>query len=137
MYERNRLMAVLDLPRPEVLLNVWALQASSRDYNVTNTESKAVHGAVTQHNQLLQDAIDDGWDYLSKQMKQAPPPGFFNTEFYNYITQKFALGGSPASSRLNPPDYSAIESHRPLWGWCDKNTYCLGFRFRASAPQLH
>jgi hypothetical protein len=127
MFERNRLMAVLDLPRPEVLLNLWALQASSRDYNVTNTEAEAVHGAVTQHNQLLQNAIDDGWEYLSRQMKQ--PPGFFNREFYNYITQKFALGTSSISSnsRQHPPDYSTIEAHRLEWGWCENNTYCLGF----------
>ena len=97
IYERNRLMAVLDLPRPEVLLNMWALQASSRDYKVTNTEAQAIRGAVVEHNQLLQDSIDDGWDYLSREIKRSPT-GFFDVQFYNYITQKFAIGENVPSS---------------------------------------
>lgn len=125
MYERNRLMAILDLPRPEVLLNLWALQASSRDYKVTNAEAEATHAIIAEHSQALQEAIDDGWDYLSKQMKQTPSPGFFNTEFYNYITQKFVLerDGDVTDTNKRP----ALEKHRAGWGWCNPNTYCLGF----------
>jgi hypothetical protein len=128
IFERDRLMAVLDLPRPEVLLNMWALQASSRDYKVTNTEAEAVRTAVAQHNQLLQDAIDDGWSFLSRQMAYTPAPGqgaFFNKKFYNYITQKFAL--NPKRESEKPEDFKRIEDVRRAWGWCDPNTYCLGF----------
>jgi hypothetical protein len=128
IFERNRLMAVLDLPRPEVLLNMWSLQASSRDYKVTNTEAEAVRSAVAEHNQLLQDAIDDGWSFLSRQMSYTQTPGqtgFFNREFYNYITQKFAL--NPNFESEKPEDFKRIESTRRAWGWCDPNTYCLGF----------
>jgi len=126
IYERNRLMAVLDLPRPEVLLNMWALQASSRDYEVTNAEAEAVHSAVAENNKVLQDAIDDGWDYLSKEMKQATPHGFFNVEFYDYITQKFVFEWSPG---LTDPHkkFPAPEDRRLQWGWCNRDTYCLGF----------
>jgi hypothetical protein len=126
IFERNRLMAVLDLPRPEVLLNMWSLQASSRDYKVTNAEAEAVHGAVAQHNQLLQDAIDNGWAYLSSQMNPAQSSRFFNTQFYNYITQKFVLGESPDPVQ-EPSDYPAVEGNRTNWGWCRIGTYCLGF----------
>jgi hypothetical protein len=124
IFERDRLMAVLDLPRPEVLLNMWALQASSRDYRVTNTEAEAVRIAVAEHNQLLQDAIDDGWSFLSQQMRySAQQPGFFNQKFYNYIVQKFAL-----NPYLKPgKEFDRIESIRRSWGWCDPDTYCLGF----------
>lgn len=126
IFERTRLMAVLDLPRPEVLLNMWSLQASSRDYHVTNTEAEAVHTAVAEHNQLLQDAIDDGWSFLSQQMSYTPTPrqpAFFNPLFYNYIVQKFAL-----NPHLKPgEDFNRIESVRRGWGWCDPKTYCLGF----------
>ena len=124
IFERDRLMAVLDLPRPEVLLNMWALQASSHNYPVTNTEAEAVRIAVAEHNQLLQDAIDDGWSFLSQQMRySSQQPGFFNQEFYNYIVQKFAL-----NPYLKPgKDFDRIESIRRSWGWCDPHTYCLGF----------
>jgi hypothetical protein len=126
IFERNRLMAVLDLPRPEVLLNLWALQASSRDYRVTNSEAEAIRTAVTEHNQRLQDAIDDGWAFLSEKMAYTPAPGqaaFFATKFYNYITQKFAL--NPYSKP--GADFDRIEKIREGWGWCSPTTYCLGF----------
>lgn len=126
IFERSRLMAVLDLPRPEVLLNLWSLQASSRDYHVTNAEAEAVHVAVANHNQVLQDAIDDGWSFLSHQMQYTTQQsGFFNREFYNYIVQKFALNPNFASEA--PEDFKRIEDIRRSWGWCDPNTYCLGF----------
>jgi hypothetical protein len=133
--EKNRLMAVLDLPRPEVLLNMWSLQASSRDYRVTNAEAEAAHSAVTQHNQLLQDAIDAGWSYLSEQMRydlpknppEKKPAGkqlaFFDPKFYNYITQRFASDDSGS----DPDKTNFITNHRAQWGWCDLKTYCLGF----------
>jgi hypothetical protein len=126
--EKNRLMAVLDLPRPEVLLNLWSLQASSRDYHVTNNEAEAAHTAVTQHNQLLQDAIDNGWSLLSRQMAYKPQPGetgFFNPEFYSYITQKFALDYRTDSKTVS--DFEPIQSNRQKWGWCAVDKYCLGF----------
>jgi hypothetical protein len=126
IFERSRLMAVLDLPRPEVLLNLWSLQASSRDYHVTNAEAEAVHVAVANHNQLLQDAIDDGWSFLSHQMQYTTQQsGFFNREFYNYIVQKFALNPNLASEA--PEDFKRIEDIRRSWGWCNHDTYCLGF----------
>jgi hypothetical protein len=111
--ERNRLLAVLDLPRPEVLLNVWSLQASSRSAAVINTQAEVARQLVEHHNEALQYAIDRGWEYLSQRMqegmdasaqpvakaKDMPTPGewkrptgpFFEPQFYNYITQKFAL----------------------------------------------
>jgi hypothetical protein len=126
IFERTRLMAVLDLPRPEVLLNLWSLQASSRDYHVTNAEAEAVHVAVAQHNQVLQDAIDEGWSFLSQQMQYKPQQsGFFSREFYNYIVQKFALNPNYASEK--PEEFKRIKDIRRSWGWCNPDTYCLGF----------
>ena len=127
-FEKNRLMAVLDLPRPEVLLNMWSLQASSRSSKVTNQEAEAVRTAVAEHNQHLQDAIDRGWDSLSKRMHYTAQPGFFNTEFYNYITQKFATDW-PANhpQEVVASDFEVFAAHRKEWGWCRLGTYCLGF----------
>jgi len=123
--EKNRLMAVLDLPRPEVLLNMWSLQASSRDYKVTNAEAEAAHAAVTQHNQLLQDAIDAGWSFLSERMRYTPAenePAFFQPDFYDYITKKFASDSLDGGKNL-----AGETQRRARWGWCDSKKYCLGF----------
>jgi hypothetical protein len=84
--ERDRLMAILDLPRPEVLMNIWSLEASSKDYKVVTAESEAARDLVANHNDLLQKAIDHGWASLSRQMRQPP---YFNELFYSYVTQKF------------------------------------------------
>jgi hypothetical protein len=86
IFERNRLMAVLDLPRPEVLMNIWSLQASSGDYKTVNAEAEAARELIGHHNDLLQDSINRGWKSLSEQMKQST---FFDRLFYQYITQKF------------------------------------------------
>jgi hypothetical protein len=86
IFERNRLMAVLDLPRPEVLMNIWSLQASSGNYMTVNAEAEAARELIGHHNDLLQASINKGWDYLSRRMKD---PAFFDKPFYQYITQKF------------------------------------------------
>jgi hypothetical protein len=122
IFEYQRLLASLDLPRPEVLLNVWALQVSSRDYRVTNSEAEAVRRAVAQHNQLLQDAIESGWSFLDQQMRRAT---FFNPQFYNYIAQKFAV--NPRFEFESKKDFNHIETVRRAWGWCDPDKYCLGY----------
>ena len=51
-------------------------------------EAEAARELIAHHNDLLQRAIDEGWDSLSRQMKTAQ--GFFNDLFYRYVTQKFA-----------------------------------------------
>jgi hypothetical protein len=86
IFERHRLMAVLDLPRPEVLMNIWSLQASSKNYKAVIAEAEAAHGLVAHHNDLLQRAIDMGWTSLSRQMMNRD---FFDDLFYRYVTQKF------------------------------------------------
>ena len=171
--ERNRLLAVLDLPRPEVLLNVWSLQASSRSANVINTQAEVARQLVEHHNEVLQRAIDQGWDYLSQRMrdgmniqdgiskaKETPatqtenqkswPRGpFFETQFYDYVTQKFYLPldsyrhfgydektdahparGDESRSQLDSFNVDALmkfRTGRKKFGWCPENQYCLGF----------
>ena len=68
-------------------MNIWSLQASSRDYKIVTAEAEAARELIAHHNDLLQRAIDEGWDSLSRQMKIS---GFFNDLFYRYVTQKFA-----------------------------------------------
>lgn len=158
--ERNRLMAVLDLPRPEVLMNIWSLQASSGNYQIVTAEAEAARELIAHHNDLLQQAIDQGWDSLSRQMKNTDKkkPPFFDDLFYRYITQKFgetdieiepALAPESVGQSSHAESSSAHESserkatrleatidskdNRSRWGWCDSDKYCLGFS-RAFEP---
>jgi hypothetical protein len=153
IFERNRLMAVLDLPRPEVLLNIWSLQASSADYKIVTAEAEASRELIAHHNDLLQGVIDKGWDSLSQKMAA---PGFFDQQFYAYVTKKFAetthdievvsaeaMEQQPSTAKKNstgPIDSGnqsrleqTVDSNRPRWGWCDSFKYCLGFN-RAFEP---
>jgi len=122
-----RLMAMLDLPRPEVLLNMWSLQVSSPYADAVKTNSELVRETVAHHNEALQRAIEDGWDYLSKESKKT---GFFDTKFYNYVTQKFTVASErslPASVAFMKAHANGLDANRERWGWCDSRTYCLGF----------
>ncbi len=152
IFERNRLMAVLDLPRPEVLMNIWSLQASSKNYKVVTAEAEAARGLVAHHNDLLQRAIDMGWTSLSHQMTN---PAFFDDPFYRYVAQKFGetdfqlehvalqsdgelLANEGEKSAKKSTDSKqdlrqeselerTVESSRDRWGWCQSTQYCLGF----------
>ncbi len=145
IFERNRLMAVLDLPRPEVLMNIWSLQASSNDYKKVNAGAEAARELIAHHNDLLQQAIDLGWNKLSQQMKNQ---AFFDPLFYRYVTRRFTeteLEVEGAAAQFQPsniwadkernerPNASALEAevekkdNRSRWGWCNPNEYCLGF----------
>jgi hypothetical protein len=111
IFERNRLMAVLDLPRPEVLMNIWSLQASSSDSKIVTSEAEAARELIAHHNDLLQQAIDEGWNSLSQQMTTT---GFFNDLFYRYVTRKFGQTDFETeafvSSSMGHSDSPTIES---------------------------
>jgi hypothetical protein len=132
-FERNRLMTVLDLPRPEVLMNIWSLQVSTKDPKMASMEADSSDELISHHNEALENAIEQGWDFLSQKMSAKD---FFEPGFYNYITKKFAETrtyvdapeAKQPETRNNGHDSGvAIDSDRTRWGWCDPNLYCLGF----------
>lgn len=124
--QRLRLLTLLDLPRPEVLMNVWSLQASSPKGKEIATSLEMVRKSVEAHNDALQNSIDYGWAYLSRQMKD---PDFFDLPFYSYLTRRF-VGDSPACEAKPPGDRPApciTDTQRDRWGLCPAGTYCLGY----------
>jgi hypothetical protein len=133
-FERNRLMAVLDLPRPEVLMNIWSMQVSTRDPKTASLEAESADELISHNNDSLENAIEQGWEYLSKELKK---PNFFEPAFYSYVTQKFTetqdyIDGSDTNSgtSVSPPvaaDRAIGDDLRKRWGWCPANQYCLGF----------
>jgi len=112
IFERNRLMTVLDLPRPEVLMNIWSLQVSTKNPQTASREAEAASELISYHNEALENSIEEGWEFLSKQMAgngkkdkdkckckdkgerkdkdKNKDTGFFEPRFYEYVTKKFA-----------------------------------------------
>lgn len=132
--QRVRLLTLLDLPRPEVLLNVFSMQDSSPSGRELATESELIRSAVSTHNQALQNAIEYGWAYLSRQMQN---PGYFDTDFANYLTQRFVSEPPECAAKPGGPQCVSQEQ-RDLWNLCPAGSYCLGYTeaFKPLKPTL-
>ncbi len=122
-HQRARLLALLDLPRPEVLMNMWSLQESSPSGKDLADESQAIRSAVSAHNDALQNAIEYGWSYLSRRMQQ---PGYFDTDFANYLTQRFVSEPARCATHRDGPGCIS-QPQRDQWGLCGADSYCLGY----------
>ena len=132
--DRARLLTLLDLPRPEVLMNVWSFEESSPDGREILKKTNELKNSISANNDALQNAIEYGWSYLSRQMQD---PRYFDKTFYNYLTQRFvsqdpACGSDPAAT----PCLS--QADRAHWGLCEAGSYCLGFTeaFQPLRPTL-
>jgi hypothetical protein len=157
VWQQVRLLTLLDLPRPEVLMNVWSYQTSSPDGRDIEGRAELVRDLVSGQNQTLENSIQYGWTFLSKQMHldklhqditldlrqpaatdASPLPnqpqdlaatdGFFDHDFYDYITQKF----------VSDPPGSLNSGDRNKWGFCPVGKFCLGFThaFQPLKPNL-
>ena len=128
--EKRRIIAALDLPRPEMLVNVWSSQISSDDPNVVVEESQKLHELVTSHNESLQGAIFRAW-YTIKTRAEVPRD-FYDKAFYRYIVYRTVNdstgppgGGNDlqaaANAFLRRQDNAATlqKARRDKWGICD------------------
>ena len=133
--QRMRLLTMLDMPRPEVLMNMWSFQASSPDGREIARTLQKVRDLVSANNDALQHAIDYGWAYLSRQMRS---PEFFEPVFYNYVTQRF-VADTEACEAHDPAAAGCLsDAQRALWGLCPAGQYCLGYEgaFQPVRPSL-
>ncbi len=132
--QRVRLLTLLDLPRPEVLLNVFSMQDSSPSGKQLAQESELIRSAVSIHNEALQNAIEYGWAYLSRQMQD---PAYFDPDFTNYLTERFV--SEPPDCNVKPDGPKCISAEkRRRWGLCAAGAYCLGYTeaFKPLTPTL-
>lgn len=166
VWQRVRLLTLLDLPRPEVLMNVWSYQASSPDGNEVLQRSEKVRDLVSAHNDGLENSIQYGWAYLSRKMKDAS----LHRVFPRQTPERDAKRREPSAEGLPPrtrpvqdlPEDAAGEffdydfydyitqkfvadpegrldtKHREEWGFCPVGKYCLGFTqaFQPVRPNL-
>jgi hypothetical protein len=84
--EKKRILAALDLPRPEMIINAWVMQNSTTDSNTFGDVNRYIRRLVQQFNQGLDNAISYGWQYLKNQMKD--PKEYFDEPFYNYLSRR-------------------------------------------------
>jgi hypothetical protein len=133
--QRARLLTMLDMPRPEVLMNMWSFQASSPDGKEVARTLEKVRDLVSSNNDALQHAIDFGWAYLSRQMRS---PEFFDPAFYNYLTQRFVADTPECEAHDSTATGCLTDEQRKQWGLCASGQYCLGYEgaFQPVRPSL-
>jgi hypothetical protein len=146
--EEERTIALLDLPRPEMLINIWSLQTSSGDADAVGDANTNIKKKVEEYNAGIQFAVNRGWAYLTSSMN----PDFFDAKFYNYVTGRYIGTPRNASSSASDPNSIAqnyldmrsqvssshLEAARQQVGACPGNQYCLGYvlLFNPLKPRL-
>lgn len=140
--ERNRILAQLDLPRPEMIINAWVMQNSTSDPRAMGEFSQEVRTMVERYNESLERLVLDSYRNVSEQMLQAD---YFNEGFYHYISDRFVAEGNKetptAQSFLDRSPArlaDSAEERTNRLGICKEGRYCLGYSwlFNPSKPRL-
>jgi hypothetical protein len=148
--ERNRVLAQLDLPRPEMILTAWVTQNSSTNPQAMGAFNNMVNDLVADYDQQFESVVFTGWTSVKI---QSAAPGYFNEAFRSYIEDRFVadtyMAGKPGSSaqelaqsflntsqaRMQDP---AFPAQRTDLGICARDHYCLGYNtlFKPNKPAL-
>jgi hypothetical protein len=140
--EKKRILAAIDFPRPEVLLNVWSFQASSSEPSTPAQQALELRNKVGNFNDGLQHGIDRAYNYLQGEIAKGD---FFEPTFYSYLSQQYVADSSnPASSTahssilLSPSSDVAILNNQHRANVCGRERYCLGYAslFKPMRPTL-
>ena len=142
--EAKRVLAMLDLPRPEMIINAWVLQASTTDAEEIGRFDDIARRLVAQNNDALQQGIGRGWGAMHQSISQSNSQ-FFDEEFYRYLVYRYVgdVGGGSAISRRSVPgsggaEYRSDDPSREKLGICAADKYCLGYTslFSPLRPRL-
>jgi hypothetical protein len=125
--QAKQVLAMLDLPRPEMIINTWILQASTSRADEIGRFSETARRLVAENNEVLQRGIEAGWASLAASANQ---PNFFDESFYRYLVYRYI--GAPGEG--GPVDDVGRES----MGICPQGEYCLGYTtlFSPLRPRL-
>jgi hypothetical protein len=134
--EKRRIVSMLDLPRPEMIVNVWSAQISAADSDVVARSTRRFHDAVSASNDQLQNAIGRAWEAVKHYY--ASDSSRYNSLFRNYVVLRHV-------GETNAPSQAADFTHRAedflnyrtgasfdpaarnQWGACGAGQYCLGY----------
>jgi hypothetical protein len=148
--ERNRVIALLDLPRPEMIISAWVTQNSTASPEAAGAFSNMVKGLVADYDQEFQQLVLSGWRSVKT---QAAAPGYFNEPFRSYIEDRFVAdtyqpakpGASVQELSQAFLDHSQAKLAEPVepgsrsqFGLCPRGQYCLGYNdlFHPLKPAL-
>ena len=144
--EKKRILAQLDLPRPEMIVNAWVMQNSSKDPKVITEFSDIVQWTVRSFNNQLEKSVAVGWGYLKQEKDR---PDFFEESFHDYIARRYVgelkYGQIPSSVNQGAQevlnlrsDLTLSDDERNRLQACGPNEYCLGYNsvFNPLKPRL-
>jgi hypothetical protein len=146
--DKKRIIALLDLPRPEMIVNAWVMQNSSKSPQVVADFDTIVQGMVGSFNDALERAVFRGWQSIECQIK----PGFFDPTFEQYITYRYIgrLSRNDADKEAqqildlrwtrspSKDEADAEKKFRDEHRICGVDEYCLGYQtlFHPLKPRL-
>jgi hypothetical protein len=137
--ERNRILAQLDLPRPEMILTAWVTQNSSASPQAIGAFNNMIKGLVADYDHEFEQVVLTGWGSVKN---QSAKPGYFNEPFRSYIEDRFVAdtsqdtkpGSSPQQLAQAFLDHSQATMADPVspmkrtdLGICERGRYCLGY----------
>lgn len=137
--ERNRIIAQLDLPRPEMILSAWVTQDSSSSQESIGAFNNTVRGIVDGYDQEFENVVLRSWASVKQQSAE---DGFFNEPFRSYIADRFVADTTedpqPTDTVQNMSQYFLDHSQAKLanpvppesrtrFGMCETGRYCLGY----------
>jgi len=145
--EKQRILAAMDLPRPQMIINGSVLQSSTKDLQNSVKFRNSVTQFVNEQNDALQQAILVGWQVVKQRIDAgngaAPATPFFDPEFFDYLTQQKAynplLEDNPAPDAIGQTlgGVGAVgpNAHPEF---CAVGQYCLGYTelFKHPEPRL-
>jgi hypothetical protein len=145
--EQKRILAGIDFPRPEVIINTFSFQMSSSDSVVLAKHDRILRTRIGTYNDSIRAALYRAWFYFEQQMTH---PEFFDRTFYEYLTKRFVgsprpilvvpitTEEEPATSSTSPRGMSTSEAipnnhthtstaTKTYDDYCNVESYCLGY----------
>ncbi|MGD0777342.1 MAG: hypothetical protein ABSC05_31370 [Candidatus Solibacter sp.] len=148
--ERKRVLAQLDLPRPEMIINAWVTQNSTASHEAMGAFTNLVKGMISEYDDEFQQVVLRGWESLKR---QSSVRGYFHEPFRSYVADRFVADtfqeSKPGKSAQELSqaflDSSQAKLEDPIspltrtdLGICERGRYCLGYAdlFQPLKPSL-
>jgi hypothetical protein len=148
--ERNRIIAQLDLPRPEMIISAWVTQNSSASSQAMGAFINLIKGMVAEYDREFERVVLRGWESVKT---QSASPEYFNEPFRSYVADRFVADtfqeSKPGSNVQDLSqaflDHSQAKLADPVapgkrtnLGICERGRYCLGYNnlFNPVKPAL-
>jgi hypothetical protein len=152
--EKKRIIAQLDLPRPEMIINAWVMQNSTTSAEAIGAFSGAIRDLVGQHNDSLDIMQLQAWRKVRENIAKG---NYFDEPFYHYVVDRYVgdAGTEDASGTTGGPPSAQSAAQKFLttgtgklalpsgyqrtdFGICPDKQYCLGYAtmFQPMKPRI-